>query len=80
MGQRTFVRKGAHVNRRDVLITLSTTALAGCTTTSGKRGDPTAKRREIDTGVTRALDELQRYASGAPLIDEITSDDLQLSA
>lgn len=35
---------------------------------------------ELHRMTDAALDELQRYASGAPLIDEITSDDLQLSA
>jgi phosphoglycerate dehydrogenase-like enzyme len=35
---------------------------------------------ELHRMTDAALDELERYASGAPLVDEITSDDLRLSA
>lgn len=54
------------MQRRTLLLAIAAGPLAGCTVTKPEpSGDPVAQRREIDAGVTRALDDLYQQVRGS---------------
>lgn len=53
------------MDRRTLCIALAAAPLAGCTVTKPGESDAAARRREIDAGVTRALDDLYQQVKGS---------------
>jgi lipid-binding SYLF domain-containing protein len=54
------------MQRRTLLVAITAGPLVGCTVTKPETaGDPVAQRREIDAGVTRALDDLYQQVRGS---------------
>lgn len=54
------------MQRRTLLLATAAAPLAACTVTKPEpSGDPAAERREIDAGVTRALDDLYQQVPGS---------------
>lgn len=53
------------MERRALCIALAAAPLAGCTVTKPGESDAAARRREIDAGVTRALDDLYQQVKGS---------------
>jgi lipid-binding SYLF domain-containing protein len=53
------------MDRRHAALAFAMISIAGCTTTKGRESDPQARRRSIDTAVSRALDDLNREVPGS---------------
>lgn len=53
------------MNRRDLLLVAGATLAAGCSTTTGDKADPAARRRAINAEVDAALSRLYNEAPGS---------------